>query len=756
MLLTIGNCLAVERAEKLVISQSLDSIEFQTFIAGFRGDGSLDESIRRVSKHRSSLLLCIAKNEKELASITATVGKEALEELVDKEDRSTEENRLAGVVAEINKEVQDCKLLLEKSEALLAKLTEHQLELNKEKLARKTEHIGRSFIQGLPELPKFLKTTLVKQSSLPAINMKPASAFIAVAGSLLLLLLGFIIRRQTVMQEIDSTTSFSSQITAAVSYMARRSAPLLMPVIFAVGYMYFVVGYEFSHSNLNRLLVFGIGFIFVQIILRAGIKRYTRFLLDTRKIEFPGPALYIRLVIASCLLGAWVLFVELTGNEETASAAESLFQTLLSISILISLIELARFLTRIPSMPTIASIGRWVSTGAFVFALLLECVGYHNIARFIWGGIVFSAVSLTLFYTIEKLLRDFYDGLEAGQRPWQRSFRKMLSVGEDDAVPGLIWIRLLSITVLWIALSVGVLKSWGTPNSGIASLFDYARNGFKVGDTVLTPVNILIGAFVFAVLVMVFGWFKDGLDKKYLSKSKMDSGAREAMVTITGYVGFVIAALAGLSIAGVGFGNLAIIAGALSLGIGFGLQNIVNNFVSGIILLFERPIKTGDWIITGSTEGYVKKIRVRSTEVQTFDRSDVIVPNSELISTQVTNWTLRDKYGRFIVPVGVAYGSDTALVKKLLLEVANEVPQIIKNRPAFPIKVLFMGFGDSTLNFELRGFIFDVSSIIDVRSDLHFAIDAAFRENNIEIAFPQRDIHIRSGGMLGSDPIVED
>jgi len=195
--------------------------------------------------------------------------------------------------------------------------------------------------------------------------------------------------------------------------------------------------------------------------------------------------------------------------------------------------------------------------------------------------------------------------------------------------------------------------------------------------------------------------------------------------------------------AGVDFSGLALIAGALSVGIGFGLQNIVNNFVSGLILLFERPIKRGDWIVVGNTEGYVKKISVRSTIIQTFDWSDVIVPNSELISSQVTNWMLYNIYGRVIVPVGVAYGSDTGLVKELMLEVANSHPRVITDGSVPEPLVLFKEFGDSSLNFELRCFIRDIDYRIRTRSDLNFAIDAIFRKNGVEIPFPQRDVHVR-------------
>jgi small-conductance mechanosensitive channel len=224
----------------------------------------------------------------------------------------------------------------------------------------------------------------------------------------------------------------------------------------------------------------------------------------------------------------------------------------------------------------------------------------------------------------------------------------------------------------------------------------------------------------------------------------MGQGARDAVVTITGYIMFLIALLAGMSAAGFDFGNIAIIAGALSVGIGFGLQNIVNNFVSGLILLFERPVRKGDWVVVNGTEGVVKDIQIRSTRIETFDRSDVIVPNSELISNQVTNWVLSSSSGRAVIPVGVAYGTDTELVRDTLLKVAEESDDVAKTSYLPEPKVLFREFGDSSLNFELRVFLHNVDSRLSVISDLNFAIDKAFREAGIEIPFPQRDLHVRS------------
>ena len=224
----------------------------------------------------------------------------------------------------------------------------------------------------------------------------------------------------------------------------------------------------------------------------------------------------------------------------------------------------------------------------------------------------------------------------------------------------------------------------------------------------------------------------------------MDRGARDALLKITGYVGFVVAALVGLKLTGISFAGLAIVAGALSVGIGFGLQNIVNNFVSGLILLFERPIKSGDFVTVGAVEGTVKTISIRSTEIETLDRQNVIVPNSELVSQQVTNWVLHDPVGRLTLDIGVAYGSDVEKVREVLLEVATSSDYVVTDGISAPKpKVLFMTFGDSSLNFELRVWIKQIRRRFDATSDLHFGIDKAFREHDITIPFPQRDLHVK-------------
>ena len=180
---------------------------------------------------------------------------------------------------------------------------------------------------------------------------------------------------------------------------------------------------------------------------------------------------------------------------------------------------------------------------------------------------------------------------------------------------------------------------------------------------------------------------------------------------------------------------------ALGVGIGFGLQGVVNNFVSGLILLFEQPVRVGDTIELGGKWAKIKRIGLRSTTVQTLDQADVIIPNADLINNQVTNWTLSNRQVRLTVPVGVAYGSDVPLVIETLVACARANANLSKTRPP---QVLFLSFGESTLEFELRVWVLDADNRLQVKSELHQEIDRRFREKKIEIAFPQRDLHLRS------------
>jgi small-conductance mechanosensitive channel len=295
--------------------------------------------------------------------------------------------------------------------------------------------------------------------------------------------------------------------------------------------------------------------------------------------------------------------------------------------------------------------------------------------------------------------------------------------------------------IVYLAAGILLMLPWGYRTSDFFQLFKNLFFGFEVGGLSISLSTILLALGLFFVGYTVTVALRSWLNNKLLPTTKLDIGISNSISTVFGYIGFILAAILGVSAAGFDLSNLAIVAGALSVGVGFGLQSIVNNFVSGLILLAERPIKAGDWIVTSGGEGTVKKISVRSTEIETFDRATVIVPNSTLITDNVTNWTHENKTGRIIIPVGVGYDSDPKQVEEILLRCAKE-HRLVLGRPA--PAVFFMDFGASSLDFQLRCFLADINNSLSVSSELRFAVLAALREAKIEIPFPQNDVHIRS------------
>ena len=226
-----------------------------------------------------------------------------------------------------------------------------------------------------------------------------------------------------------------------------------------------------------------------------------------------------------------------------------------------------------------------------------------------------------------------------------------------------------------------------------------------------------------------------------LVKRQVEMGVRNSIVRLVHYVIIFAGFLLALSTLGFDLTKLTIILSALGIGIGFGLQGIVNDFVSGLILLFERPVRVGDNVELDGKWSEIKSIGLRSTIVQTVDQADLIIPNSDLVNNKMTNWTLSNRRVRLTIPVGVAYGSDVPLVVETLMACGKANSNLVKTLEP---QVLFQSFGDSSLDFELRVWVLDADNRLLVKSELHQEIDRRFREANIEIAFPQRELHLRS------------
>jgi small-conductance mechanosensitive channel len=396
---------------------------------------------------------------------------------------------------------------------------------------------------------------------------------------------------------------------------------------------------------------------------------------------------------------------------------------------------------------------RLLLSAGMLFGLGAEWGGYRNMAEYVVGGVTGTMVVFGLAWFVWRLFDDLYDGLDEGRRRWQRRLRESLGVQPDQYMPGVTWLRVLTALGVWGGFGLLVLLMWGLSDTGLAFILRTLNEGLQIGSFEIVPIKLVWGIVALVVLIALTGWLKQRLGQRWLTRTRMERGAREAVVTITGWTGVVLALLVGLAIAGVQFTNIALIAGALSVGIGFGLQNIFNNFVSGLILLFERPVKTDDWIVVGNTEGLVKKISIRSTQIQTFDHADVIVPNSEIIQGQVVNWMLRDPFGRVTVPIRAAYGSDPEHVRDILLQIANDHPRVIKDAVlAPPPEVLLRRFGDSGFEFEVRMFIRDIDYVLHVTSDVNFAIEREFRRHGIVIPYPRQDVRIERM----SDPWASD
>ncbi len=269
---------------------------------------------------------------------------------------------------------------------------------------------------------------------------------------------------------------------------------------------------------------------------------------------------------------------------------------------------------------------------------------------------------------------------------------------------------------------------------------------FKVGDAQLTLFAIAKIAFWLAFVLVANSLLRRFVVQRALRHTRFDSSFQYAVSKMVGYVFVTAGFYTVLQNTGVDLSSLAVIAGAVGVGLGFGLQNVISNFVSGLIILAERPVAIGDRVEVGGVAGTVTKINLRSTIVVTNDNIAIIVPNSDFITNPVTNWSHGDARVQMRLAVGVAYGSDVDRLRRVLLAVAAANPHVLKSPEP---SVYFTGFGESSLDFELGVWTSEMThSPRRFRSDLFFAMERALRENGIEIPFPQRDLHLKSGGLV--------
>lgn len=366
-------------------------------------------------------------------------------------------------------------------------------------------------------------------------------------------------------------------------------------------------------------------------------------------------------------------------------------------------------------------------TVAAAFGVLAGLAGFIPLGRYVLTSTLMSlaAVCTSLF-----LYRSLTEASEL-------LFYKRGSTGSR-------YLQLLPLAfgfILFFLTLAIVAVMWGISAENIIDWILALKNGVEVGQIRVSFGSVMTFALVFLLGYALTRWLQRVLHFAVLDRLHIEAGARAAVLTGFGYLGLTLSALVAISAAGLDLSSLAFVAGALGVGVGFGLQSVVANFVSGIILLIERPIKVGDWIEVGAYSGHVRKIAFRSTHIETFDRHEVIVPNTELISGSVTNLTYGGSLGRITLPVGIAYGSDVDLARKVLLEALTENPRVL-NDPA--PSVVLDSLGDSAINLKALCFVANVNQRQSVRSDLYFAILKTLQKAGIAIPFPQREIRLRS------------
>ena len=370
-----------------------------------------------------------------------------------------------------------------------------------------------------------------------------------------------------------------------------------------------------------------------------------------------------------------------------------------------------------------------VAIATFAIALF----GYPELSAFIFNRYIITAIIFGLFLIFHKLVTEIIKRiLLLGF--WGKTFRirrKLLS--KINFGLSLVLNPIMALFFIFI-----LLKLWGLSGEFIIHVAKKILFGFKVGGVQISLIAIVLGIIVFFGSLAVMKVVKNRLTANVFAKLDMDDGIRHSLSSGVSFVGFVISSLLAIIVMGGNLTSLAVIAGALSVGIGFGLQNIINNFVSGIIILFERPFKVGDWVIFNGEEGQIKQINIRSTELETFKKTSVIIPNATLISSSLTNLTHGNNWTRQAVSVGVAYGTDVNKVTEILLECARSNKKVLKVPAPY---VLFQNFGNSSLDFELRCYSSNIWAGWSIPSELRYEINRRFIEEGIEIPFQQVVVH---------------
>ncbi len=739
--MTVSFTVFAESKNEVDLQKSFDKINTQ-FESLKRNDGLSRlrlQDIDEVQKTTPALDLkldeCITNNTSLTDSLKENLKLLGTDQGSEEFDITTKRQELENQLQAADNELKRCNLLKIQLKEIIDTASQQRLDLLKEQLLSKEISVW-SAIKRLGSLDM-----LNVEKELEVVLPLTEKAYNALSWPLLLLVfagivLGLLWRRNA--RPKVTTENHSSPTMVAVTRGIRRTSPALITFLFTFLYLQ-------TQDDSQAALI---QFIKLLLILSLTFAVLRGILFPDRPFS-STPVLsrstILLMVWSMILLSGFCLILNDSALGRYSDSITLYLIWLVSLTLgalsftALVWITIRSFVTRRSYTPTLL-----IPIATMAVAIIAAFLGYRNLASLLYFGTLLTMVVLIFSFSLLRISNEIFDSLDQGKISWQHKLRMAMSIEDNRAFPGVIWLRILFFfAILFISISA-LMYIWGSSQQRISSLINTVKSGINIGSMNFDLLNIVYALLILIIALGLLPFIKNQLVTSWLKHSNLSQGAKDATQTLVGYVGIAIAVLWALFVLGVNFKNVAIIAGALSVGIGFGLQNIVNNFVSGLILLFERPIRRGDWIVVGTTEGYVRDISIRSTVIETFDRADVIVPNSELISNQVTNWMLSSNIGRLKAAVGVAYGSDVSRVMEILKTIAESHPDVISNHPDYPIRTLFLNFGDSSLNFELRCFVKQVDSRLNIQSDINLSIDREFRKGGIEIPFPQRVVHMQN------------
>lgn len=546
--------------------------------------------------------------------------------------------------------------------------------------------------------------------------------------------------------EGDGEPPFWRRAGSAAGVIALRALPVTGPVLFAY---HALIASELVNDRMAWLSYTATRALIIVVVVNALVKTvFSPHRPEWRLIPASNGAAHRIRWLAVALASVYALHIVSNSLGRLASAplsfsvTQSFLASLLVSGLLVAILRTKLNAQAFEGAPELKWLGVlrlpvWLLSIAI---LLCALTGYVALSRFIATQVIVTGTILAVVYLLMVWVDAFGqsmgdDGSKTGR--WLHNRFGLDQRRRDQfALPVTL---MLKSGVLFGSVPL-ILLQWGFNWRDVTDWLRQLFFGFQIGNTQISIAAILAAVIVFVVGYLAAKLFQGWLDSHVLRPAGLSGSVRDSIRTGVGYLGVFIAGLIAFSYAGLDLSNLAIVAGAFSVGIGFGLQSVVSNFVSGLILLAERPIKVGDWVVVGGEEGLVRKISVRSTEIETFDRANVVVPNSYFITETVKNWTLHNNMGRITIAVGVDYDCDPRTVRDVLLKVAKDHVNVMANPEPF---VLFEDFGNDALQFKLFVYVYDLTKGIGTRTDLRIAIYEAFRDAGINIPFRQTDVKLK-------------